>query len=494
MDAQKQPNATAYIAGLTFSLFNCVTMMLSAGGSLFGTLASFGKSDAFFAFAIPGLLAALVCGVAFMLASHWGIVASATTKRRWAAALAAVGAAAFAGLLIAPQSLAFALASIAGIAAAFSYILQFMAWGTRLSRVGFKRALASVALASAISGACALALFEFCNAAIMAGAYCVALIAGGIASWTPGDEDCDRVDEPVPPEKRRLSLNRELWPLFAGSLLCMFTILLMWQGADDYQVRPASASITQGMFVGFIACAAALAAIARMHPSDAKLRHTLITLCPLFAALPIVPCIASIEPDSISGLALGMLTGVGFSYFMGIPVAAFCINSAADKNAQGVWGMASVALSVGGVFGLAAANALDGAQTTPLTLALFVGYLVACAIVPKSKAQGEAKSSPENAEDNAGSQTGGQASAAGPEAQPAEPGDPLQARCNQLADKWNLTPREREVLPLLAQGRTQPSIARELYCSRETVKVHVRHIYEKAGVHSKDALLDIVHE
>ena len=38
MDTQKQPSIAAHTVGLTFVLFNCVTMMLSAGGSLFGLL------------------------------------------------------------------------------------------------------------------------------------------------------------------------------------------------------------------------------------------------------------------------------------------------------------------------------------------------------------------------------------------------------------------------------------------------------------------------
>ena len=45
-----------------------------------------------------------------------------------------------------------------------------------------------------------------------------------------------------------------------------------------------------------------------------------------------------------------------------------------------------------------------------------------------------------------------------------------------------LTPRELEVLPLLAQGKSNPQIAKELVISRATAKVHVRHIIDKLGV------------
>ena len=45
-----------------------------------------------------------------------------------------------------------------------------------------------------------------------------------------------------------------------------------------------------------------------------------------------------------------------------------------------------------------------------------------------------------------------------------------------------LTPREVEVLQYLAQGQTNPDIARTLSVSRGTVKVHVQHIIAKLGV------------
>jgi LuxR family maltose regulon positive regulatory protein len=48
-----------------------------------------------------------------------------------------------------------------------------------------------------------------------------------------------------------------------------------------------------------------------------------------------------------------------------------------------------------------------------------------------------------------------------------------------------LTPRESEVHELVAQGLTNEEIARQLYISLSTTKVHVKHIYEKLGVRSR---------
>ena len=47
---------------------------------------------------------------------------------------------------------------------------------------------------------------------------------------------------------------------------------------------------------------------------------------------------------------------------------------------------------------------------------------------------------------------------------------------DQLAE---LTPREREVLALVAEGRTDRGIAEELFVTRKTVEAHVRSIFRK---------------
>ena len=56
------------------------------------------------------------------------------------------------------------------------------------------------------------------------------------------------------------------------------------------------------------------------------------------------------------------------------------------------------------------------------------------------------------------------------------------------------SPRETEVLALLAQGRSIPYIRDELIISRETAATHAKHIYAKLGVHSRQELIDLVRQ
>ena len=52
-------------------------------------------------------------------------------------------------------------------------------------------------------------------------------------------------------------------------------------------------------------------------------------------------------------------------------------------------------------------------------------------------------------------------------------------------DRFGLTRREREVLALVAQGRTNRQIADELFISENTAGVHVSNILGKLGVASR---------
>jgi DNA-binding CsgD family transcriptional regulator len=66
------------------------------------------------------------------------------------------------------------------------------------------------------------------------------------------------------------------------------------------------------------------------------------------------------------------------------------------------------------------------------------------------------------------------------------------ARIERLVIEYKLTKRETELLHLLAQGRSVPYIEEELVLSNGTVRTHVRHIYEKMGLHGRQELIDLV--
>ena len=68
----------------------------------------------------------------------------------------------------------------------------------------------------------------------------------------------------------------------------------------------------------------------------------------------------------------------------------------------------------------------------------------------------------------------------------------IEDRCEQVAATYGLTPRETQVLSLLARGRDAGFICDELGVSRNTVNVHRKGVFAKLGVHSQQELLSVV--
>lgn len=72
------------------------------------------------------------------------------------------------------------------------------------------------------------------------------------------------------------------------------------------------------------------------------------------------------------------------------------------------------------------------------------------------------------------------------------PRELLLERVEALTRECGLTPREAEVLALVAQGRDYASAEAELFMSHNTLKTHLHHIFAKTGTHGRDELLALV--
>ncbi len=72
------------------------------------------------------------------------------------------------------------------------------------------------------------------------------------------------------------------------------------------------------------------------------------------------------------------------------------------------------------------------------------------------------------------------------------PREQLILRCEQLAQEYGLTERETEMLQLIGKGKTRSQIEQELFLSQNTVKTHIRHLYAKLDVHSKEEVYELI--
>jgi len=70
----------------------------------------------------------------------------------------------------------------------------------------------------------------------------------------------------------------------------------------------------------------------------------------------------------------------------------------------------------------------------------------------------------------------------------------MQHNTREMGKRFLLSDREVEVLTLYAMGYTQQRVADELFISPGTVHAHIKRIYGKTGLHSRQAILDYLEE
>jgi len=68
----------------------------------------------------------------------------------------------------------------------------------------------------------------------------------------------------------------------------------------------------------------------------------------------------------------------------------------------------------------------------------------------------------------------------------------FEERCEGVVAQYGLTLREREVLLLLARGRTLSPISRDLQIAKSTARTHIENVYIKLAVHKQQELIDLV--
>jgi DNA-binding NarL/FixJ family response regulator len=65
----------------------------------------------------------------------------------------------------------------------------------------------------------------------------------------------------------------------------------------------------------------------------------------------------------------------------------------------------------------------------------------------------------------------------------------MQSRMAKQREEQLFTDREREVLLLLAQGKSTSEVSKCLFVSVSTAKTHISKVYQKLGVHTRSQAL-----
>lgn len=72
--------------------------------------------------------------------------------------------------------------------------------------------------------------------------------------------------------------------------------------------------------------------------------------------------------------------------------------------------------------------------------------------------------------------------------------DPIEMERVLLKQRFQLTPRETEIIGELLKGKTNREIAETLFISEMTVKKHMANIFAKVGVSNRQALIVLLHQ
>ncbi len=260
--------------------------------------------------------------------------------------------------------------------------------------------------------------------------------------------------------------------------------------------------------VAATAITAVVAGLTVLHPDPAAVYK---------GCLPVMLVLLSLLP--FFGEALGGLAGlvmIACYDVCGMVFLLFIVDRARTLRVSS-YVLSSVYLGGSGLFlvvGLGIGNALGALSAdyglSLLTLLAFAAiYPLAIAFVvalrrahPAGEDAKEARDAgAEGARDAAGG-VGEGARGADAESEPSRCGDApgatpavegaLGTGVDAVAARFDLTRREREILGYLARGRSARFIAEELVISENTVWAHIKRVYAKTGVHSKQELMSVV--
>ena len=395
------------------------------------------------------------------------------------------GAMALAGVLLTAGSIGVAIAAATGSVASFvagsclgGAAIGFLkiAWGEMFSRMSLRAGLIDMGLSLVSSTGLFLLLLALPAPAQMLAQVAALLVCAPPCAWLAWLGTRRLGDAPTPPPP----------PGAAHAIAFSWTLLIL----------PALVGLTFGLMSGVLDLSS---------PGDTALARVGMAGCELLAGLVLLVASARLSARfgasqiyaigliaTVAGVALASVQAVptwlaatvnelGFAVFYFFMVVfwgdlARRINRPVVRTyALGylVFQASQIpGMLVGSAFLAGAASTSTQAATALLFMAIVLAFFVAVLLVfndPRSALR--------------------QWLAVG---EPAETTDDIPEACAAIAARHALTPREREVLSLLARGRTAAYIGRSLGIAPDTAKTHIRSIYRKMDIHTQQELIDLI--
>lgn len=377
--------------------------------------------------------------------------------------MATIGSGGFAVLSLVPFGVGvqIVVGVVAGIAAAF----VLLAWGRRYRGLAIQEALLHIALSCVFS---ALLMNLVGNLPLPLAVVFFAVFSlvgadmsqGGFRKLGEGPTSSPEMSGGSAKTVGALLLG------LAEPLTGIFLFSLMFSTMGDHHEYLYYLSFLLGTFLSGLSVIPLLL-LSRKRPLMDLMYQVIM---PLLGLVLIVAALV-VPPDT-----QGLVARNGFMLFYAF-AAMLCLASLVGYATAGeyaehrIMGSAVAAYGLGGVLGTATVAIFGRSELmTSIFLALTSAYIIALAMRPSILAWVR----------------GGSASAGEPgvEAAKCQEGEIVR----DLAERFGLTEREREILALVAEGEQIAPIARVLFISESTVRGHLHHIYQKLGVPSREGL------
>ena len=414
--------------------------------------------------------AELLLTLAFMVAAFIGErlapdVAERALSRSGTLAAFAAFMSAGAAISAAPGTTAAEVAA-EGLLIGAPMALTLMAWGKTLGANPPRLAATEIFAATGIAAACCFALW-FAPEEIGLALRCVLPFAGVAFMEIARHEQSSATSEtmhstPIKPARARTLSARML----AGALIFGLAAGFV----ETYRSDPGSLStptLPYAMFIVALFCGGVLETLRASGERDTFSASYRIAFTLMLAGFLFAPVLVNVD---ITGDAVVL---AGYLGLCAAFASLFCASAQLEGTSCALAFAQGFAVLYGGeALGIILANGLDATNslnTTPYAAMATAGLAMVCAYVflfterDFSALSRVVDAAVDNTEDVK----------------------------RAIAQAAALSARETEVLSLALRGRTNERIAQELFIAKSTADTHLRRIYSKCGVHSRQELLDL---
>lgn len=305
----------------------------------------------------------------------------------------------------------------------------------------------------------------------------------GVGAQAGGRPDAEELDGKAAAQQGSTRSRKMLFNVTMTAML--FSFVQMSATSICYSTLPVN-DVYWGRFIANFATAALLVAIF-------LLRGALSPLGLLKALLPVTATglFLQILDPSVLSLAPIVILLVGNKLFdVLILVLLIKLSQRGLVNPAVSFSLFVAGKNIGSALGSAVGDTMVSAMgTDPTALSLFIGILEVLLLVSFLWMFSLKQMNPARDDAQNGAAVDGDGKAA------QKDGDSelrMSGRAAAVAERFGLTPKETEVLQMLARGKNRETIACDLHLSKSTVHTHMIHIYQKTGVHGQQELIKLV--